>query len=80
MAKLLKTKARIWVRIPIIPGINDIEEEVKNIRAFFCKNGYPEKIEPLPYHAMGEHKYNALGRVPERFVVPDKEYIDKLHF
>jgi len=41
-------------------------------------NGYPEKVEILPYHAMGEHKYEALGKHTEKFDVPDKEKIEKL--
>ena len=51
---------------------------MKNIKAFFESYGYPAKIELLPYHAMGEHKYEALGKSVEKFDVPDKEKIEKL--
>ena len=78
LAKLLKSDVSIWVRVPIVPGVNDTEEEMKNVKAFFDINGYPEKIELLPYHAMGEHKYEALGKATPKFDVPNKEKIEKL--
>ena len=78
LKKLLKSNVDVWVRIPIIPDVNDTEEEMKNIKAFFKSYGYPAKIELLPYHAMGEHKYEALGKSVEKFDVPNKEKIEKL--
>lgn len=78
LAKLLKMKQRIWVRVPIIPDVNDTEEEMKSIKSFFEVNGFPEKVELLPYHRMGEHKYGLLGRKAELFQVPSKEKLDFL--
>ena len=78
LIKLLKSKACVWIRIPIIPGVNDTEEEMKNIKAFFESYGYPEKTELLPYHAMGEHKYEALGKTAEKFDAVAKDKIEKL--
>ena len=78
LAKLLRSGVSIWVRVPIAPGVNDTEKEMKDICSFFDKNGYPEKIELLPYHAMGEHKYAALGKTIERFDVPSKSQIENL--
>ena len=78
LSKLLKSDASVWVRVPVIPVVNDTEEEMQKIKSFFDKNGHPEKIELLPSHAMGEHKYAALGKHTEKFDVPDKEKIEKL--
>ena len=78
LVNLLKWGADVWVRIPVITGVNDTEEEMKNIKAFFDINGYPSKIELLPYHAMGEHKNAALGKNVEKFDVPDGVKIEKL--
>jgi len=75
---LLANKACMWVRIPIIPGVNDTDEEMRSIKAFFDKNGYPQKIELLPYHAMGEHKYDAIGKKATRFTAPTAERITEL--
>ncbi|MBQ7090738.1 MAG: glycyl-radical enzyme activating protein [Clostridia bacterium] len=61
LKKLFDTHATIWIRIPVIPGVHD-EEELQKIHDFVNHCGKPERIEHLPYHAMGEHKYAALGK------------------
>lgn len=78
LKKLLKTQKRIWVRMPIIPGVNDKKEDIEEATHFFEKYGIPEKIELLPYHSMGENKYRAIGKEPVIFNVPDKEKMDEL--
>lgn len=80
LRKLLAAKAKIWVRIPVIPGVNDDAEELENIHNWLNIHGQPEKIELLPYHAMGEHKYAAIGRTACRFPIPsqDKKEDEKL--
>lgn len=77
LERLLKSNVPVWVRVPIVSGVNDSVEEMGKIKAFFDKNGYPEKIELLPYHAMGEHKYEALGRKTPSFTA-DREKIKVL--
>lgn len=76
--KLIKSGANVWVRIPVISGVNDNIEEMKNIKNFFEKVGFPQKVELLPYHAMGENKYMAIGKDYEAFKVPIKEKVDEL--
>lgn len=78
LAKLLSTGKRIWVRIPIITGVNDSVDEMLTIKNFFNEHGHPEKIELLPYHSMGEHKYDALGREAQIFSVPSEEKMTEL--
>ena len=79
LKKLLKTNKRIFVRIPVISGINDSIEEITEIKKFFEENGYPEKIELLPYHGLGEHKFQALGKEFKPFKTPSKEKIIELY-
>ena len=79
LGRLLKMGIAIWVRIPIIPTVNDSEEEMLNIKKFIISCGSPEKIELLPYHAMGEHKYAAIGKQAQTFSVPSKEKISGLN-
>ena len=50
----------IIIRIPVIPGFNESEEEQQKITDFL-ENINIKGIERLPYHKMGEHKYEALG-------------------
>ena len=78
LKKLLLTDKPVWVRFPIIPGLNDSEKEIQGIKAMLSSHRAPEKIELLPYHAMGEHKYQALGREATVFSVPDEETMTRL--
>ena len=78
LQKLLSLGKAIWVRIPIIPGVNDTEDEMRNIRRFLEACGMPERVELLPYHAFGEHKYAAVGREFVRFETPGKSEMDRL--
>ena len=73
LSKLLKMDRSVWVRIPVIAGINDSIEEITAIRKTLDLYGFPEKVELLPYHAMGEHKYEALGMEAVTFFAPRDE-------
>ena len=75
LKKLLQFGAKVWIRIPIITGVNDTLEEMENIRNLLTDFGKPEKIELLPYHSMGENKYPAIGRAPMVFSVPEAKKI-----
>lgn len=74
--KNLSGRADIIVRIPVIGGYNDNDEEIRQI-ADFLKQIKIIKAELLPYHAMGEHKYTALGRNTESFNVPNKNFMNR---
>jgi len=78
LCTLLQTEKNIWVRIPIITGVNDTREEMAKIRDFLWQSSYPEKVELLPYHAMGEHKYAALDKRALIFSVPSEEKMKEL--
>ncbi|MEE0945961.1 MAG: glycyl-radical enzyme activating protein [Acutalibacteraceae bacterium] len=78
LKKLLKTDKTLWIRIPVIKDVNDSLEEMTKIKEFFEQNGKPQKIELLPYHAMGENKYRAIGKEPVIFKVPDDQRMKEL--
>ncbi len=65
LRRLSRRGARFWVRIPVIPGVNDGEACVSAIGAAIanaCRGGaLPEKAELMPFHALGGGKYAALG-------------------
>ena len=75
--KKLSGKAEIIVRIPIIGGFNDTEEETEKIAAFL-KTIPHRSAECLPYHKLGEHKYEALGRICESFRTPTTEEMQRV--
>lgn len=78
LKRLLEAEKTVWVRIPIIPSVNDTVEEMQRIKAFLKSCRASKKIELLPYHAMGEHKYAAIGKVAEVFSVPTEEKMKQL--
>ena len=78
LKKLFERKVKLWIRIPIIPDVNDSIEEIQKIKDFLKTIGTPEKIELLPYHAMGENKYRAIGKEPQIFKTPDAENMKRL--
>ena len=63
---------KILVRIPVIPGVNDTDDEMEAMAAFLREREL-RAVELLPYHRMGEHKYADLGRQAENFSVPSAE-------
>ena len=78
LKRLLSTGARVWVRVPVIPTVNDSEAEMTAIHRFLLSCGYPERVELLPYHAMGEHKYEALCKEITRFSAPNEDTLERL--
>ena len=59
-------------------AMNDTVEEMEAIRDRLHLCVPPERVELLPYHAMGEHKYAAIGRDVVSFSVPDEEKMRQL--
>ncbi len=75
LKKLSDEGKEIIVRIPVIGGVNDNAEEIQKI-ADFLRPLNISKTELLPYHAMGEHKFVALGIAEHNsFTVPATEDI-----
>lgn len=54
----------IWARIPIIPGYNDDIENIRATASFLTKvlKDRVERVNLLPYHRLGEVKYERLER------------------
>ncbi len=51
----------VW-RMPLIPGVNDTLDNIKQTADFVRSLGKKAEIEILPYHRLGAGKYQALGR------------------
>ena len=52
---------KLWIRIVIVPGINDTKEYINELINFIKPLNNIEKIELLPYHTLGVHKYKDIG-------------------
>jgi pyruvate formate lyase activating enzyme len=59
--RLARNGNSILVRLPIIPGINDDDENVSRTGHFLRRHD-TENIHVLPYHRAGIEKYKSLGR------------------
>ncbi|MFR9650886.1 MAG: pyruvate formate-lyase-activating protein [Rikenellaceae bacterium] len=59
--ELQQRNIKCWLRYVLLPGYTDNDELILRLRDL--RNRYPvvEKIEILPYHQMGEPKYENLG-------------------
>ena len=58
---LSESGASIWVRVPVIPGVNDSQEELDAISSFVSTLDGVEHVNLLPYHGTAVHKYEQLG-------------------
>ena len=52
----------IWVRIPTIPGLNDDEDNFRNIGELLSGLKYLERVDILRYHKLAESKYEHTGQ------------------
>ena len=51
----------IWVRYVLVPGLTDTPAEIEDLAAFAAGLGTVERVEVLPFHKMGEWKWEQLG-------------------
>ncbi len=58
---LSEIRKPVWIRHVLVPGLSDDEDGLYALRAFTDTLSNVEKVEVLPYHSMGEEKWNRLG-------------------
>ena len=51
----------MWIRHVLVPGLTDSEDGLEALYAFLQELKGVERVEILPYHTMGVHKWEALG-------------------
>ena len=59
--KLSSFYHNIIIRIPLIPRVNDNQENIESIARFVCNLRTIKTIELLPFHRLGVYKYEQLG-------------------
>lgn len=52
----------MWVRHVVVPGLTDGEAHMKSLRDYVRTLPHVQRVELLPYHRLGAHKYAAMGR------------------
>ena len=70
----------IIIRIPVVGGVNDDEDNIRSSAGFVHKHLPHAKMELLPYHELGTIKYRALGIPYEQqgLYAPGKEDMNRL--
>ena len=51
-----------WLRYVLVPGISDFEEDIRTLGEHFRNYKMLQRVEILPYHTLGIHKYESLGQ------------------
>ena len=55
-------QTELSIRVPVIPGFNDSPEEIRAIAEFVKSLKNVKRMHLLPYHRLGQDKYDGLGR------------------
>ena len=58
---IIQSRAEVFIRIPVIPGVNDAPENLTATAEFVASLGSPH-VDLLPYHNYGEGKYLILDQ------------------
>ena len=74
-----KFKGDIWIRIPVIPGVNDFFFFFRQIGSLIKGLKNIKRIDLLPFHKLGEGKYTSLDRTPhlQDLEAPGTETMEK---
>jgi pyruvate formate lyase activating enzyme len=62
----------LFIRIPVIPEVNNDEENIAKMLRFLQQlNGAVREVDLLPYHALAAHKYEKFGMEYRMAGVPE---------
>lgn len=59
--RLARACKPVWVRFVLVPGLTDGEDNVRGLARFVASLGNVERMEVVPFHQMGRHKWESLG-------------------
>ena len=59
---LEKNGTPFWMRYVLVPGISNAEEDIRALGEHFKDYRMIQRLEILPYHTLGVHKYEAMGK------------------
>jgi len=77
--RIAASKTDLIIRFPLVPGINDDQENLNKMAEFLVSLAKPPALEILGYHEFGRGKYNSLGKtypMTDITVSPNKEKMD----
>ena len=59
---LEKNGKPFWLRYVLVPGYSSFEEDIRALGEHFKNYQMIQRVEILPYHTLGVHKYEAMGK------------------
>lgn len=81
LAAVSRAGARIWLRLPVIPGVSDDAASVARAVALAERTRGVERVSLLPYHSTASGKRERLARRPDPFAAappPSRELMSSL--
>ncbi|MDD2621275.1 MAG: pyruvate formate-lyase-activating protein [Syntrophomonadaceae bacterium] len=54
-------KTEIWIRYVVVPGLTDDENDITSLGRFIARLDWVKRVDLLPYHSLGSHKWPLLG-------------------
>ena len=86
LRRLASGPTPIWLRVPLVPGVNDDDEELSAMAAIAGALGTVEQVHLLPYHRLGRDRRERLGlpvmdpdpgTVPRERIATAKTYFEQ---
>ena len=74
-----KINDNIIVRVPVITGVNDSDENMSALAKFLLAKTSITRVELLPYHKLGLEKMTALGMPAVVFETPSEAKMEELN-
>ena len=59
--RLAALKRPMWLRYVLVPGLTGIPEEMEALASYGASLGVVERVEILPFHQLGQYKWQRLG-------------------
>jgi pyruvate formate lyase activating enzyme len=59
--RLAARRRPVWLRFVLVAGLTDDPDEVSQIASFARALGNVERVDVLPFHQLGRHKWEQLG-------------------
>jgi len=59
--RLSVLKRPVWLRYVLVPGLTDDPADIDHLAEFAASLGNVERVDVLPFHQMGAHKWKQLG-------------------
>lgn len=78
LKRLSKAGANLNLRVPVVPGANADEQEMRSLAAFAFETCGPVPVNLLPYHRLGSDKAERLGKSAIVFEPPTADAMEAI--